>query len=1124
VCLVGADKPSISGGVKFDKESEAATWKSGSTLGWTTTGSALGKAKLEVTKMGTSDGKASVSDYFEAPVADASKTSDAKTCFFTMKIKKEGRPERRQVDFPSERNEQRWPADQGRYETIPSEIQPVALADVSFICPSRADLAHPQPATIASMLAEGSVETGKTSDSDGPQEASAQSINPIAEECGKSNDRAFPTDEYEQEIRFAVVMYGGVSLAIYIHGVAQELLRLVRATSGADLTDKHGNVDNVAEIYSELSQQVRSTDPDDKRKRCKTRFVIDILSGTSAGGINAIFLGKALAQRAQDLDQLRQTWLDTADMNKLLNTGGLLEPKRSLLKSEWMYEQLYKAFRDMEDEKKDPEGCYTPERLDLFVTVTDLNGVAVPIRLADKAVPEKIHKGCFNFRYDNVELKRSSGKDCAELDRELNQLARNDFQEPFDAMLAFAARCTSSFPVAFEPMKLSRIREVIGNDAYQKRREKYRRFFGWVPPEPLVHLTTSVDFDERELADGGYLDNKPFGHAIDAMTFRPTKLRHCRKLLYLDPFPELASGEGERTHFDFLENALAAASSLPRYQTIRQEIDRVGRSNSTQIRLHALQDLVRQNASAIAGFSVARYNQSVGGETGRSVRELTADFGLAYASYHKVRLMDSTDDLAHIVSGLHESTGSQDLFLAVRYLVQAWRNKHYSPDREHSTKFETDFFMEFDYSFRLRRAVHLLEWAQKQQDLPEVCESLIQQLTRLLRTRERLSLADAKNNPIWAKIRDLAKRLSWDDVISILEPSTDEDRENIAKDFYSKDPLIFDGVADAVRGQWERVFACNRRELEELRKKYPQLNDEYVNFDFTDLVSQTFLEGSDVSEHTEIEVYRISPADGIQRPLGEKLAGYALWDFGAFLRREWRENDMFWGRLDAAERIVSATLTHQDDKEMKDCYIQRLQRAIVEQEAARSRIDLSLAVAAANKRALPQYLKDQYQLPGWPDRDQSASQIAKASGILGRMFEEDRGGKNRATDFLRSAGALTTRIIGLLAPRSLWQAFLTYWFQLLLVMTLLFAALGELLINKPVRNFALTSFVVVLAAWLLAWVFSEWLGRTLPKYVVRLLQWVPALALILLIVVGVRHFPEDWQLLWRRISEIIGRC
>src|SRR5436190_4619276 len=40
--------------------------------------------------------------------------------------------------------------------------------------------------------------------------------------------------EVEREIRFAVVMYGGVSLAIYINGVAQELLSMVRATARAN--------------------------------------------------------------------------------------------------------------------------------------------------------------------------------------------------------------------------------------------------------------------------------------------------------------------------------------------------------------------------------------------------------------------------------------------------------------------------------------------------------------------------------------------------------------------------------------------------------------------------------------------------------------------------------------------------------------------------------------------------------------------------------------------------------------------------------------------------------------------------------------------------------------------------
>ena len=59
---------------------------------------------------------------------------------------------------------------------------------------------------------------------------------------------ASPNSEYTQEVRFAVVMYGGVSLAIYINGIAQELLRMVRSTSRS--VDK---LENTEKVYRRLS-------------------------------------------------------------------------------------------------------------------------------------------------------------------------------------------------------------------------------------------------------------------------------------------------------------------------------------------------------------------------------------------------------------------------------------------------------------------------------------------------------------------------------------------------------------------------------------------------------------------------------------------------------------------------------------------------------------------------------------------------------------------------------------------------------------------------------------------------------------------------------------------------------
>lgn len=138
--------------------------------------------------------------------------------------------------------------------------------------------------------------------------------------------------DVSQEVRFAVVMYGGVSLAIYINGVTQELLRLVRATAPAErgesearrLTEGSGGVPKDTDwVYRKLSyllsdpsllvryrdqlggaedgggpkpgadivdEEVRNGSP------IRTRFVIDILSGASAGGINGIYLANTSAR------------------------------------------------------------------------------------------------------------------------------------------------------------------------------------------------------------------------------------------------------------------------------------------------------------------------------------------------------------------------------------------------------------------------------------------------------------------------------------------------------------------------------------------------------------------------------------------------------------------------------------------------------------------------------------------------------------------------------------------------------------------------------------------------------------------------------------------------------------
>ena len=163
-------------------------------------------------------------------------------------------------------------------------------------------------------------------------------------------------------------MYGGVSLAIYINGITQELLNMVRATDPGNAPEKPwlkwDQLEGTEKVYRKLAYYLdqsrgapRTEEEEDKQPR--TRFVVDIISGTSAGGINGVFLAKALA-RKQKMDGLKKLWLSEGDLSKLLNdtkaddyrcdTGFEVKtPESSLLNSKRMYCKLLEALKQMEE-------------------------------------------------------------------------------------------------------------------------------------------------------------------------------------------------------------------------------------------------------------------------------------------------------------------------------------------------------------------------------------------------------------------------------------------------------------------------------------------------------------------------------------------------------------------------------------------------------------------------------------------------------------------------------------------------------------------------------------------------------------------------------------------------------
>lgn len=508
-----------------------------------------------------------------------------------------------------------------------------------------------------------------------------------------------PKAEYKQETRFAVVMYGGVSLAIYINGIAQELYHLVSSTArekvGATTARPIAELTPTQRVYRKLSYILANRE---FRKRCsrqaaehgdqkppykvpeapdgddtiETRFVIDIMSGTSAGGINSIFLAKALAND-QNIDQLKELWINEGDIGLLLNDKASVKglglknqhPPLSLLNSRRMYLKLLKAFDDMEKSspsKSTPSRFLDDHELDLFITTTDISGLALPIRLSDSVVFERRHRNIFRFRY-------SPDDDAYDF------IAKNN---PF---LAFAARCTSSFPFAFEPMKLSDIDEVLNtfpeyraNISYQGASEEWRRFF-----HRNVRAADNY-LQNRSFGDGGYLDNKPFSYAVDTISRRHSTLPVDRKLIYIEPSPEHPENDNPiASQIDALQNVKAAILELPMYETIREDLQRVMDRNNMITRVNEITDAIEQD---LDDARVQRPTLRADEWQKLDLAGMVQRFGIYYIPYRRLRIEAASDELARTVARLLTLNEDSAEYIAVRALIHAWRERTYKDENQ----------------------------------------------------------------------------------------------------------------------------------------------------------------------------------------------------------------------------------------------------------------------------------------------------------------------------------------------------------------------------------------------------------------------------------------------------------
>jgi predicted acylesterase/phospholipase RssA len=281
------------------------------------------------------------------------------------------------------------------------------------------------------------------------------------------------------QTRYAVVLNGGVSLAIWMGGVTHELNR-IRLASEAVL-----NPDGSRRVSPAWLAILRA---------CNRTAIIDILAGTSAGGLNGTLLATAVA-RGGDMPDMAELWSTVAS----INVGALTRKDSTAATSVLDGEYFSRQVDDILAQIRANEGI-TPRECTLLVTATALDSEPLPTML-ETGNSMYARDGRRVYKFERKEAPDDPGTEVT-----------NDFAPaaPGLAALCRAARASASYPVAFEP--------VWETEALRLRRQ-----------------SGSSRCSARWLVDGGVLDNAPFEPLISALRERPNNEPSERVLLYVTP-------------------------------------------------------------------------------------------------------------------------------------------------------------------------------------------------------------------------------------------------------------------------------------------------------------------------------------------------------------------------------------------------------------------------------------------------------------------------------------------------------------------------------------------------------------------------------------------------------------
>lgn len=717
----------------------------------------------------------------------------------------------------------------------------------------------------------------------------------------------------QKELRLALVCYGGVSLAVYMHGVTKEVWHLARA-SQAYHARPDDELRGVAAVYRDLLGQIEGD------HQLRLRVMPDILTGASAGGINAVFLAQALHSGAS-LEPLTDLWLENADVSELTDPDAqpmwryakiwaqpiadwfLRRPGNAvsesvspetrqevrnkvskLVRGRWFNPpfsgsrfsaMLFEALNSMANTRSGPPLLPPGHPIDLFVTVTDFRGHAEMLRLnSPPFVQETEHRMPIAFR---ATAQTEAGGTMA---------------DPLELVLA--ARATASFPGAFPPLTLAEIDQLaVSEDRHWETRGS---FLSRIMP---VHVRGGT-VDNVALIDGSVLVNAPFGAALSAMEGRSSQREVDRRFVYIEPRPDRKNAGAEEAGrpVGWFGAIFGSLSTIPREQPIRDDLERIEQQSKDAQRLRriimGLRPEIDRAVEKLFGRTFFMDNPTpkrLANWRARAQQAAAEGAGYTFGAYAQTKYSAIIDRLALLTHAAAPDLALPDcgpIAAAFRRELELRGLETLTDENGGANSEAIAFFRAHDIGFRIRRLQLLARRLSRDWEIdPDIPDDALDLAREKIYAILALYRAADDNTVLGdAAFQKLALRV-------VEEPAA-------VLDYLAGKRLLPEMDSEA-----ELMFAEALEEMPKNLKRRMLLT--YLGFPFYDVTTLPLLQSEGLDEYNPVKIDRISPDDA--RSIREggtqaTLRGIEFYNFGAFFSRAYRENDYIWGRLHGAERMI----------------------------------------------------------------------------------------------------------------------------------------------------------------------------------------------------------------------------